>query len=342
MPSFRERQTASLKGAAAATKQWMELGLDASEPVDVFRVIEEARVWLLFEPLQHLYGFFQRDGDAAGVVLHNAHPLSLQRFTAGHEYGHFVLGHQSSQDGHSELFGGADVPIQELEAQAFSAEFLMPLQLVNRAMDRLALPRQPPELSPVDAYQLSLELGSSYTATITQLKQLNKINDQALQQLSVWQPISIKVELGGGTRPRNARADVWDITESRRDRRLELRLDDELHVRLPEIPTSGYRWKVDLGELETGLDLLADELEPTDLHGQERFGATRRRHLWWRATKAGRGTLEVRLVRPWEGDTATAIDRVAAPLSIRAPRTGLELDTGIALPQRRALLRTVA
>lgn len=342
MPSFRDRQAASLKGATAATKQWMQLGLDASEPVDVFRVIEEARVWLLFEPLQHLYGFFQRDGDAAGVVVHNGHPLSLQRFTAAHEYGHFVLGHQVSQDGHSELFGVGDVPVQELEAQAFAAEFLMPLPLVNRLLDRLGLAREPRELSPVEAYQLSLELGSSYTATITQLKQLNKITDAALQELNGWQPIAIKTELGGGTRPSNARADVWDVTESRRDRHLQLRLDDELHVRLPEVPSTGYRWELDLDELNTGLDLLADELEPSDLHGHERFGATRRRHLWWRATSIARGTLDVRLVRSWQGAPAAAIDRVSLPLSIRGPRTGLELETGIALPQRRALLQAAA
>jgi len=342
MISVRERQAARLRGSAAATKQWMQLGLDASEPVDVFRVIEEARVWLLFEGLQHLYGFFQRDGDAAGVVLHSGHPLSLQRFTAAHEYGHFALGHQVSQDGYGELFGGTDVPLQELEAQAFAAEFLMPLPLVNRALDRMGLPREPREITPVEAYQLSLELGSSYTATITQLKQLNKINDDALGNLSGLQPIMIKAELGGGTRPGNARADVWDVTERRRERHMHLRLDDELHVRLPEVPTSGYRWQVGLDGLETGLELLIDELEPTDLHGQERYGATRQRHLWWRATEPGQGTLEVRLIRSWQGPHAAPLDHVSMPLSIRAPRTGLELDTGIAVPQRRALLREAA
>jgi hypothetical protein len=194
----------------------MRLGFDPSQPVDVFRVIEEERVWLLFEPLQHLFGFFQREGDSAGVVIHNGHPLSLQRFTAAHEYGHFVLGHEASQDGRAELFGGADVPIQEVEAQAFAAEFLMPLALVNRALDRLSVPREPGELSPVDAYQLSLELGSSYTATITQLKQLNKIGETGYGELGRWQPIAIKAGLGGGSRPANARADVWDVTEARR------------------------------------------------------------------------------------------------------------------------------
>ncbi len=320
----------------------MRLGFDPSQPVDVFRVIEEARVWLLFEPLQHLFGFFQRDGDSAGVVIHNGHPLSLQRFTAAHEYGHFVLGHEASQDGRAELFGGADVPIQEVEAQAFAAEFLMPLALVNRALDRLSLPREPGELSPADAYQLSLELGSSYTATITQLKQLNKVGETGYSELGRWQPIAIKTGLGGGSRPANARADVWDVTEARRGRQLLLRLGDELHVRLPELPTTGYRWQVDLNEIAPSLDLLTDELEPVDLHGQERFGATRERHLWWRASGTGRGTLDVRLARAWEGPDAVSLDRLSLAVAIRPPRTGLEMDTGIAMPQRRALLQATA
>ena len=320
----------------------MRLGFDPSQPVDVFRVIEEERVWLLFEPLQHLFGFFQREGDSAGVVIHNGHPLSLQRFTAAHEYGHFVLGHEASQDGRAELFGGADVPIQEVEAQAFAAEFLMPLALVNRALDRLSMPRVPGELSPVDAYQLSLELGSSYTATITQLKQLNKIGEKGYGELGRWQPIAIKAGLGGGSRPANARADVWDVTEARRGRQLQLRLGDELHVRLPELPTTGYRWQVDLDEIGPTLDLLADELEPVDLHGQERFGATRERHLWWRATGTGCGTLDVRLTRAWEGQNAASLDRLSLAVAIRPPRTGLEMDAGISMPQRRALLQAAA
>lgn len=337
MTSFPQRRAARLNGVRAATQQSMRLGLDLGEAVDVFRVIEQANVWLLFEPLDRLYGCFERSGDAAGIMVHSGHPLSLQRFTGAHEYGHFVLGHQASQDGSTEMFG-SDVPLQELEAQAFAAEFVMPLPLVNRALDRLGLAQDPRELSPVEAYQLSLELGSSYTATLTQLGQLNKITERAQRELSSWQPISIKTELGDGTRPRNARAAVWDVTENRRDRRLRLQRDDELHVRLPELPSSGYRWDLHFDGLGEELDLLVDELEPSRLEDTGRLGAMRRRHLWWRATGAGQGVLEARLVRSWEGPGATAIDRLTLSIAVAMPRTGPEVDVGIGLPQRRALL----
>jgi predicted secreted protein len=341
MTTFRERRAARLRGSAAATRQWVRLDLDAERPVDVFGVIEDQQVWLLFEPLQHLYGFFQRQDGVAGIVLHNGHPLSLQRFTAAHEYGHYALGHQFSQDSTHELFGGNDLPLQELEAQAFAAEFLMPLALVNRALDRLSLPRELQMLSPTDAYQLSLEMGSSYRATITQLQQLNKIPDVLSAELRNWEPIDLKIELGRGHRPDNARADVWDVSERSRERRMHLRLDDELHVRLPEIPSSGYRWHVDLVDAAGCLELVADELEP-DLLEQQRLGGGRRRHLWWKAVAPGEGMLDLNLIRPWQGPEAAPVDGLRLPLSVQVPRTGLELPTGISLPQRRAMLETAA
>ncbi len=326
---------------AEATRQWVRLGLDAERAVDVFSMIEDKQVWLLFEPLDHLYGFFQRRDGAAGIVLHNGHPQSLQRFTAAHEYGHFALGHDFSQDSSRELFGATDLPLQEIEAQAFAAEFLMPLPLVNRALDRLSLPRNPKALTPIEAYQLSLEMGSSYRATITQLNQLNKITDSRVTELRKWEPIQLKTELGAGQRPGNSRADVWDVDERRRGRQLQLRLDDELHVRLPEIPTSGYRWEVDVAGADAYLELLLDELEP-DLQTQEKFGGGRRRHLWWRASEPGVGVLNLRLVRHWQGTHAKPVDGLELPVSVQTPRTGLEMTGGVSLPQRLAMLQEAA
>jgi Zn-dependent peptidase ImmA (M78 family)/predicted secreted protein len=342
MSTFRERREARLRGSGEAIRAWIRLGLDPDTTVDVFRIIEQARVWLLFEPLQDLFGFFQREAEVAGMVLHSGHPLSVQRFTAAHEYGHFLLGHELSADSIEELFGGADVPIQELEAQAFAAEFLMPLPLVNRALDRLSLPREPHNLTPVDAYQLSLEMGSSYTATVTQLSQLNKLPTAQLEELKRSKPIDIKIELGRGQPPANSRSDVWLIDQGWRERKLQLRLEDELHIRLPEIPTSGYRWAVAMNGMGESLELLADELEPADLVTATRFGNTRRRHLWWRAVAPARGTLDVRLVRSWLGSSARPADALSLPISVDIPRTGLDTAVGISLPQRRAMLNATA
>jgi Zn-dependent peptidase ImmA (M78 family)/predicted secreted protein len=336
MSTPAERDAAAIKGTTEATKQGVHLGLKADDPIDIFGVIEESKVWLLFERLDRLYGFFQRHSDdVAGIVLNSGHPLSLQRFTASHEYGHYVLGHSASQDGENEVLGGSALPLQEIQAQSFAAEFLMPLRLVNLALDRLSLPRKPKNLNPVSAYQLSLEIGASYRATISRLNQLNKISYPLANELRSHEPMQMKLEIGAGQAPENSRAAVWALNHELGGRHLELRIEDELHVRLAEIPSSGYRWNLEAGL--NGLEILEDELERGNVEG-ERFGSQVTRHLRCRALEPGTGTLQLSLVRDWEGSDRDPVDRIALPLIVQGPPTGLESPTGIVLPQRQALL----
>jgi predicted secreted protein len=335
-----QRQEARLRGSTKAVQRWLELGLDPDWSVDIFQVIEREPIWLLFEPLENLYGFFDRHDKAAGIVVQSKHPLAVQRYTAAHEYGHYVLGHLQSQDTPRELYGSqADVALQEIEAQAFAAEFLMPLAVVNRALDRLGLAREPHGMSAGDAYQLSLELGSSYTATITQLRQLNKVHNADVTRLKRFEPIDLKIELGEGVKPADSRADVWLVDDALKGRHLRLRLRDELHVRLSEIPSSGYRWSVERDKLGDSLELLKDELAPGDLELTSRVGTERRRHLRWRAIKPGDGTLSLRLRRRRSDEDGGAGNAVNVALHIANPRFDLDIGQGISAPQRQPYLR---
>ncbi len=215
MTTVAQRQQARLKGSTKAVQRWVQLGLDPNFSVDIFSVIEDERVWLLFEPLDGLFGFFDRADDIAGIVIQSKHPVRCSLLTAAHEYGHYVLGHAQSQDSRKELFSSAaDLALQEIEAQAFAAEFMMPLALVNRALDRLDLPREPRGMTAAAAYQLSSSSSpSSYTAALTQLRQLNKLNDADVKRLAKREPIDIKMELGDGVKPADSRAGAWLIEE---------------------------------------------------------------------------------------------------------------------------------
>lgn len=317
----------------AANRQVARLGIDVDAPVDVFGAIEDDQIWLRFDELENLYGFFQRAGDVAGIALHSGHPTSLQRFTAAHEYGHFVLGHSFSQDGDAELYANGGLPLKEIQAQAFAAEFLMPLALVNRALDRLSLPETPDRLDSREAYQLSLEIGASYQATVARLDQLNKITRERASALRGQAPMKLKVELGAGTKPRNSRAAVWAITDGYRDRQPRMSIEDELHVRLGEVPSSGYRWSAPETN-HLGLELVADELEVTE--GAERIGGSLCRHLWWRAVAPGAGPLDLHLNREW--DEGATVDAVSIPITIDVRRNATETGTGVAGPQREGLL----
>ncbi len=337
MTTPAERHDAIVTGTNVATRQGIRLGLDPAAPVDIFGTIEKERIWLLFEELDRLFGFFQRDEEVAGIVLHSGHPQSLQRFTAAHEYGHYVLGHSASQDGDSQVFGLGDLPVQEYEAQAFAAEFLMPLALMNRALGRLALPEEPRDITAAAAYQLSLEIGASYQATVARLSQLNKISFEWGRQLMAQTVMDLKVEVGGGERPANSRAAVWSLDETARTRRIAMLINDELHVRLTETPSSGYRWAA--REEAAGLELVGDVLEGEERAGQ--LGGALTRHLWFRAHEPGLANLELALVRGWQGDDASPADALSVPIAVDRPHNTAEAGSALAPAQRQGLLAQV-
>lgn len=334
MTTSADRHQAIVTGTNIATRQGIRLGLDPALPVDIFGTIERERIWLLFEELTGLFGFFQREDDVAGVVLHSGHPQSLQRFTAAHEYGHYVLGHKASQDDDSYVYGLGDLPVQEYEAQAFAAEFLMPLALVNRALDRLSLPEEPGDIDAAAAYQLSLEIGASYRATVARLNQLNKISFEWAQRLKAQKLMDLKVEIGAGERPANSRAAVWSLDENARARRIEMLVDDELHVRLTELPSSGYRWAAQEGA--SGLELVGDALEEEIAGGE--LGGALTRHLWFRALEPRFANLELALVRMWQGSDVAPADAISMPVRIVRAHNTAETGSALAPGQRRGLL----
>ena len=95
--------------------------------------------------------------------------LSIQRFTAAHELGHFYLEHKPSLDDENVLrrspFQNRGLPdLQELEANTFAAAFLMPRWLVMQHC-RQHKWTAADLLDPDNVYQLALRLGTSYKAT---------------------------------------------------------------------------------------------------------------------------------------------------------------------------------
>lgn len=336
MSPARGWRHARLRAEAEAIRHVARLDVGPDEPVDVFRLIEDARVWLLFQPLDRLYGFFDRTEDAAGIVLHSEHPLSLQRFTAAHELGHYVLGHERAADARNDIVGLA-TSREEIEAQAFAAEFLMPVPLVNRALQRLGIDPSR-SLHASDVYQLSLEMGSSYRATIGRLEQLNMLSHLTAAELRKTRPLDLKIDVVGQDTSDLRRHDTWTLDERNRHRRPEPRVGDEVHVRLGELPSSGYRWIASGEALRDCLEQVTDKLEPV-APGTPGFGAQRVRHLAWRCTAPAVGTLTLALRRPW--DELAMIEQINIFLRVCGPRTG-DAPTGTSLRQRGPMIRAVA
>src|SRR5713226_6132053 len=110
-----------------------EIGLRGGN-VDVFGAIQTIDLPLLLRPLQGLLGAYLSD-PAPGVLVTTQRPMSIQRFTAAHELGHFSLRHDPSLDDESIL---RRMPVtappsgnfQEVEADAFAVAFMMPKWLI--------------------------------------------------------------------------------------------------------------------------------------------------------------------------------------------------------------------
>ena len=272
---------AALEGVRAAQREHQRLQTDFTSRVEIFDVIENEQIWLVFQRLGNLYGAYQRYGDATGIVVNSQHPLSLQRYTAAHEYGHHVLGHTVSADDETRIHRRSQDP-REIAAQAFAGEFLMPLQLVNYTLRIMGLSGKYLPLTSRQVYQFALEVGVSYSAAVTQLVGQYKLRVAAGQQLRHESPLAVKTRLVG-IRPADSRADVWLLDDSQEGRRFSPQLRDEIHVMLAETPSTGYIWQLVDG-VPSVLSLIDDRFETDD----EAIGATGTRHIAFRVSSAAR------------------------------------------------------
>lgn len=114
-----------------------------SFPVDVSAIASALGVHIFSTPLASgVSGVLLRDashGSSSGFVIHvdRNEPSVRQRFTAAHELGHFVLHKDSIGDRVEDnylLRSRRMSNSQEIEANAFAADLLMPQHLIEMAL----------------------------------------------------------------------------------------------------------------------------------------------------------------------------------------------------------------
>jgi inhibitor of cysteine peptidase len=84
----------------------------------------------------------------------------------------------------------------------------------------------------------------------------------------------------------------------------ELHRGDTVELRLPESPTTGYRWR---WRLPVTLRMLADEHVQAATAGVDAPGVGGERRLAFDVTAAGLHELRAELARPWEGEAQQAL-----------------------------------
>lgn len=305
-----------------ARRAHKEFDVDVSQRVDVFTVIEEANLLLGFEPLQQMSGAYFASERA--ILINSNHPLARQRYTAAHEFGHFIFKHGTSIDPQTESLSRwgerTHWPDHEKQAEAFAAWFLMPRPLVMSTLSQLGIAKPS---SPEDVYALALRLGTSYAATLRHLPNLRLLSDQHMRE---WlkQPLArVKVGLAEGAPPESLRNDVWHLTERDAGTAIAVRAGDRLVVALRDAPSTGYVWKADGADsLEVVVDSFAD---PAVLHLSEepQEEGEGSHHLFVLdvadITAGAREDLRLVRMRPWTEDVAATYQ---VHVEILAPRLG--------------------
>jgi Zn-dependent peptidase ImmA (M78 family)/predicted secreted protein len=311
------------RAEAQALRLRRDLNLAANQPVDIFEVIRSLRLWLLFTPMSRVYGMYQHQTDSSGIAINvKVHP-AMQRFTAAHEVGHYIMNHTGAVDMEENVTRFSGLGQQELAAQMFASELLMPLAAVNTALGSLHL--DPAGIEATGAYQLSLRLGTSYTATVVRLETLQLIDRGRSQRLRKVQPQQLKRELvEDGLK--DPRSDVWLVDRSTTELDLAPFVGDKIVVALREIPSSGFRWGADVAP---GLEIEEDGLSLPQ--GMEKFGVTGERHIRFSVTEPMHAVIPLRLARPWS--PREAVEEVAISVEARERPT-----PGLYAPQRTAIL----
>ncbi len=301
--------------------------------IDVFDAVLSVKLPLLLRPLNGLLGAYLPD-PIPGVLVTTERPLSIQRFTAAHELGHFRLKHRPSLDDEnilrrmtmSAVPTAADPDLQEVEADAFAVGFMIPRWLIDWHCHRqgwLASDLTKPHVT----YQLSLRLGASYEAMTWTLERYRLISPPAGRALRDAPRRQLKVDLLDAHRPSDYRGDVWLLTERDADTRIDGSRNDHFVLRLNEHSGGGYLWNIDQLR-ESGFAIIRDDRESTD---QEGIGGPVVRHVTAGLEQGQRGRVSLNECRPWQ--PSAPISHVTLNYDFTGPE-----EEGFSRAERRQVL----
>lgn len=325
-------------GTMAAARLHVQSGTRAAMQqaggnIDVFGAALGEHLPLILRPLKGLLGAYLPD-PIPGVLVTTQRPLSIQRFTAAHELGHFKMRHRPSLDDESILRRMAmttasratDPDFQEVEADAFAVAFLMPKWLIEWHCQRQGWLARDLARPPI-AYQLSLRLGTSYEAMSWTLQRYNLISTSIGNSLRDVQPRQFKVELLQDHRPTDYRGDVWLLTERDAETRIDGSRNDHFVLRLNERSGGGYLWNIDQLRA-SGFAILGDDRENPD---PASIGGPVIRHVTAGMEHAARGQVSLNECRPWQ--PAAPISQVTLNYDFTGPE-----EEGLSRAERRQLL----
>tara|TARA_R100000365_G_C2748130_1_gene78970 strand:- start:7005 stop:8030 length:1026 start_codon:yes stop_codon:yes gene_type:complete len=294
-----------LEAIAAAKRLHREMKMrdtviSDSGMIDVFSAIEQLGIPLVFKPLKTALGLCLPK-PLSGIMVTTERGLHIQRFTAAHELGHAVLGHSGSVDRELnyraalEPAGGQD--FQEMAADAFAAEFMLPRWLYRHHVQQQGWTIERHLQNPDIVYQLSLRMGASYEATCWGLLSHDILKRTDVELLLKTKVAQIKQSTGEAFRPGNSWANTWRISAKDHGATLTVDHDDLIRIDLEEAAGSGYQWSID--ELKgAGFEVVSDRNEIA--RDPVAYGGAVVRTLIARPPETPVATIDLSESRPWQ------------------------------------------
>jgi Zn-dependent peptidase ImmA (M78 family) len=292
-------------------KSWID-----AKSVDIFSIIEHENIILMFQPLGNLAGAYipsQGKGAPSGILINGNLPIAKQRYSAAHEYCHYLRGDDMSTDTEEEMFDIKSYKRSDSEriAETFAANFLMPRPLVKSVLMKMGADIR--NLMAEDVYTLALRLGTSYQATVNQLFALKMISQQVKDFLTKIKPKQIKEKLGSDGLDTSWN-DVWVLNEKNENEWIQPRPGDVISIQLHENPGSGYIWGFKENQL---LRFLNKKWLPFDAN----VGSLGYRLLSFQTIDAGTTCLEMQHCRPWSQNDV--IKSIKFNVEIQTKRQGI-------------------
>lgn len=321
------RRDAALGGILEAARLHLELDKQSSVDllggrVDPFAAILDRGGELVFRQLDGFLGLYL-PRPRAGILVTTERSLAIQRYTAAHELGHFVMGHRGSIDDDDILqrtpSSNASYDPQEIAADAFAAAFLLPDWIIEYHATRQAW-TAPDLADPLNAYQLSLRAGVSYEATCRTLLQHHIITPPIAKTLlsPTWQPKKIKQQILGKNALQQWHPNVWILTERDEGAAIHGEPGDLFVVRLTEHAGSGYLW--DLNRVEAaGFKVITDERRSTS--DPQEVGGSIDRIVTAQSDGASIGNIDLQETRAW--DASDVYGRLSFAYDLRGREHGL-------------------
>jgi Zn-dependent peptidase ImmA (M78 family)/predicted secreted protein len=318
------RHDSILEGSKKAARLHEILGtkdcvVRAGGRIDVFDATLQQGASLLFRKLEGILGAYMNEEGTPGIIVTTQRPLSVQRFTAAHELGHYYMGHEPCFDGEEILGSSEAFSSVEVQANAFAAEFLAPKWLLFQLGKRHSWNGDSVK-DPITVYQMSLRLGLSYEATCHSLCTHKILAPGVVQSLLATTPKEIKRQiLPASFTPKNWYSDVWLLTETDRDSQIEGQAEDFFVLQFKEQAGAGYLWDT-TSLAKQGFTILSDERR--NLTEGSGVGGPVLHKITTEGAPLPAGSINLAQNRPWEKATQS-LEQITINYDITGKENGL-------------------